>query len=381
MLKKLLFAVLLIVAVAAVFMRFAAMPAPLDENTQGAQRLAKGDYRVAKLDIDLLDSSRVTNANGDYAGDAARTLVTSVWYPEELLGSDKALPLLVYSHGFMSSRQGGEYLGEYFARNGYIVAAANFPLTHTTAPGNANVIDVVNQPGDVRFIVDTLLAWSADPEHAFSGAVDAERIGLMGLSLGGMTTTMAAYHPAYYDPRVKAAVSIAGPTFMFDKQFFAHRKLPFMMVATEIDALVPYAENAADIQARVDDAILIDIKGATHTGFSGLAGNLRFLRNADMLGCLAVTKNLSPDDASDEWYYLIGSPEQGVRQPDVAPELCTMDPLPKGMNPVYQQWLTTLAVGAFFDSFFADSDAERSAAASYLREGIDSEFDAVEVKL
>ena len=51
-------------------------------------------------------------------------------------------------------------------------------------------------------------------ERPFAGGIDRDRIGAMGLSLGGLTTTLVAFHPTLGDPRIRAAVSIAGPSAM-----------------------------------------------------------------------------------------------------------------------------------------------------------------------
>jgi len=128
------------------------------------------------------------------------------------------------------------------------------------APGGANVFDVVNQPGDVSFLIDTLLAWSGDPENDFHQRIDAARIGIAGTSLGGMTTELTAYHPRLRDPRVKAAVSIAGPLQLFGRAFFAESTLPFMMVAGDIDAMVPYEQNARPVLERVNNAWLVSLE-------------------------------------------------------------------------------------------------------------------------
>jgi predicted dienelactone hydrolase len=104
--------------------------------------------------------------------------------------------LVTYSHGFMSFRSNGAYLAKHLASHGYLVAAANFPLTHFGTAGGPQFRDVLNQPGDVSFLIDTLLAWSDDPDSRFAGQIDRQRIGAVRLSLGGMTTMLLAFHPS-----------------------------------------------------------------------------------------------------------------------------------------------------------------------------------------
>ncbi|MDX1269393.1 MAG: hypothetical protein R3311_18630, partial [Oceanisphaera sp.] len=264
------------------------------------------------------------------------------------------------------------------ASHGYIVASMDYPMTNFNAPGGPLVKDVVNQPGDVSFLLDQFLSWNAESGHQFYGAVDAQRLGVFGLSLGGMTTTMVAFHPELGDPRVSAAASIAGPSFMFNEHFFSHRDTPFMMVATEIDALVDYESNARPIKRKDPDATLVSIEGGTHTGFADMARLLRWMDNPDQIGCDQVKQNIGNGD-DEPWYDLIGSIEQGVEVSGL-PELCVMDPLPKAMNPVMQHWLTTVSIFSFFQSQFAAEEAERARYDAYLHSVLGSEMAAVTVQ-
>ena len=160
-------------------------------DTPSARRLARGVHDVGSRDFSLVDRTRATAPNGEYPGTPSRTLETTLWYPKQATG---ALPLLIYSHGFMSYRRETEYLAKHLASHGFLVAAADHPLTNRRAPGGPEVQDVLQQPADVSFLIDSVLALEGE-ERPFSGRVDRERIGAMGLSLGGLTMTLAAFHP------------------------------------------------------------------------------------------------------------------------------------------------------------------------------------------
>ena len=83
-------------------------------------------------------------------------------------------------------------------------------------PGRAgrlgNIGDVVNQPGDVSFVIDEVLAASEDPESPLHGVVDPEAIGVVGHSLGGATTWAVAFNTATRDERIDSAMVFAGLT-------------------------------------------------------------------------------------------------------------------------------------------------------------------------
>lgn len=367
----------------ALYLRYGARPEPLPEGLRSGRMLLRGGHPVRTRDLTLTDTTRPTRAYGEFAGADARTLETTIWYPGDLIsggGEGEAeagsLPLLVYSHGFTSRRTGGAYLAEHLASHGYIVAAADHPLTRFDAPDGPYIGDVVDQPGDVRFLIDRFLEWHGEPGHRFERAVDRDRIGVFGLSLGGLTATLAAFHPRIGDPRIDAAVSIAGPTFMLGPRFFDHRDVPFMMVAAGSDAIVDYGTNARPVPAKVPGALLVTLEGGSHTGFADPARYLRFLDDPDDLGCAVVRENLQ---GRDRWWEALGSPEEGIVMGRAAPPVCEADAPPEAMNPLHQQRLTLLAVTSFFQGLFAEGHGNRSLHRLYLTVTLPSELPAVSV--
>lgn len=364
MVKKTILSLLVLLVAGLIYINVGRQPAALDHNSYSYHALQPGPYKVSSQDINLEDTSRRTRANGDFPGSASRTLVTRLWLPEA-----KALaqprPLLIYSHGFMSSRIGGTHIAEHLSSLGYVVAAPDFPLTNFYSPKPQLVRDVVNQPGDVSFIIDSLLARSQTEGDPLYGAIDDQRIAVAGLSLGGMTTELVAFHPTMGDRRVAAAISIAGPTFMFAPSFYRHNRLPFMMIASPIDPMVRYEDNALPVLEQIDDAILVSVADASHAGFSFQARTLRWLDNPDEVGCWAIRDEAGNAADDDPWYDEIGTPEQGVVARD-APPLCATDPLPPAMNPIRQQWFATIAISSFLQSLFAPEAGERERHRQFL---------------
>jgi predicted dienelactone hydrolase len=223
---------------------------------------------------------------------------------------------------------------------------------------------VVNQPADIHFLIDTLLARSAERSDPLFGTIDSKRIAVAGVSLGGLTSTLAAFDRRLRDPRIAAAVSIAGPAYMFTPRFFEASTVPFLMVAGDADAIVPYARNAQRIPDIDPGSVLVTLAGASHTGFAGPAATLlRFYRNPDVLGCREVRKGL----ANADLHFLdsISDANIGIVLDRVDPP-CT-GPLPAtAMKAARQHVLTTLAVAAFLDSHFAADAATRVQAQRFL---------------
>jgi predicted dienelactone hydrolase len=341
-------------------------PTPTPSVLSSSQLLAPGPDGVGVVTMTFVDDSRPTMANGTYAGSPARRLPTEIWYPIDaslgVAGTDvrdapfvadgQRHPLVLWSHGFLDFRTGEAYLARQLASYGYVVAAPSFPLTSMNAPGGANVNDVVNQPGDVSFLIDQLLALDADPGSKFAGAIDSDRIGAAGLSLGGLTTTLTAFHPALRDARVRAAVPIAGPGCFFGPSFYQNAEVPLLMVDGSIDAIVPYQENAVFGfgKARVPK-YLVTLAGGSHTGFSGAASLLfENLDNPDDVGCNALGGNPGSDDSEPSLLDLLGGADAGIIMGDCP--LACVDPLPRprAMRPSRQHQLTILSVLPFLQA-------------------------------
>jgi predicted dienelactone hydrolase len=361
----------IVLSLALVFV--ARAPEPPPAASESARRLAPGPLPVGSADYTFVDRSRPTAANGDFAGAPQRTLEATLWYPD---GDSGRHPLLVYSHGFMSWRTENAPLAELLASHGYVVVAVDFPLTTLRAPGGPNAADVVNQPGDLSFVMDEMLGWD-EAERPFDGSIDPERIGTLGVSLGGLTTILVTYHPRLRDPRIRAALSIAGIAEFFDERFYANAAPPFLMLAGSADALVAYETNALPIPRRVALGALLTIENGTHTGFTAISDRFpnRLLSQPDGIGCLVLNRNLdSSSDARADSFALIGGPEDGLVFNGEWERPCK-DGLPDApLSPGRQLMITRLAALAFFGSQLAPDPAERAAHATFLRETLAKDF-------
>ncbi|MFQ5668156.1 MAG: alpha/beta hydrolase family protein [Candidatus Binatia bacterium] len=339
-----------------------------------AEVLQPGPAGVGVTTVTFEDASRPTMANGRFAGSPTRKLVTEIWYPTDpdptgsrmdirdapVAQNGRPYPLVIYSHGFMSTRLGGTFLTRHLASYGYIVAAPDFPLTNSSAPGGANVLDLANQPGDVSFLIDQLLALSADVDSRFAGAVDRQRIGLTGLSLGGSTTFLTAFHPTLRDPRVRAAAPIAGGACFFGKDFYADTSVPLLILHGDIDAIVPYVENAVFAFAEANPPkYLVTILGGSHTGFAdGIELLVENQNNPDDLGCRALGGN-SAADSGASFLERLGGPAVGIIMGECPLPCAGPRPLPRSIRPTRQHDLTLLSIFPFFEATLRDNRSAR----------------------
>lgn len=368
--------VMVLIAFASTAYWIAAVPATaIPAGAESQARFTSGNYKVIVDDFKAIDETRKTQANNDFPGRDVRVLKGKVWRPAGLTTPG---PLLVYSHGFMSFHQEGQYLTRFLASHGYTVVAVDYPLTNFFAPGKPKLSDVVNQPGDVSFLIDTMLKRNADKTDALFNTIDAKKIAVDGVSLGGMTSTLVAFHRQVLDKRISAAISTAGPAAMFTAEFFSSTKIPFMMIGGSGDAMVPFEKNAAPIPQKVPGSILVNLKNASHAGFAQPASTfLRFFSNPDSIGCRELSKNLpaasntssdsktAGDSNSNSFMPGLDSAADGIDLSDRT--LPCSDGIPdKAMNAARQHMFTTLVVYSFLESIFANDIATRESARQYL---------------
>ncbi len=320
--------------------------------------LQPGPSGVGTRTLTLVDTSRSTPANGSNPSQPSRTLVTQIWYPTTpnaagteaeqvnapLVWNGAAIPLIMYSHGFMSSHTEGSYLNDHLASHGYIVVAPDFPLSHIGTPGGATVADLPNQPGDVSFLIDTMLA-----DATFGPVIDPSRIGLTGLSLGGTTTLLTAFDRDLRDPRVRAAAAMAPAACFFSQMFYTSAQMPLLLVDGDIDAITPYKENTLFAYgAAAPPKYLVTLIGGTHTAFSAAAGIFENQNNPDDVGCGALGGSLSGGDLS--LLDLLGGADAGIIAGDCPLPCSGPKPLPHAMRPSRQHTLTVLSIFPFFES-------------------------------
>jgi dienelactone hydrolase len=189
--------------------------APSSTNGRAGPTEAKlGAYGVAELTETFVDESRATESDAEQGNAPTRTLVTEIRYPQ----GDGPFPLIVLAHGQTGHPDKFTQLTEAWASAGFVVAAPVFPLTSNQSAVQ-KVGDYVNQPGDVTFVIDRMLARSRGDEGPLVGRIDADHIGVAGLSLGGSTVYGIAFDNCCHDDRVDAALVMAGYALPFDGEY------------------------------------------------------------------------------------------------------------------------------------------------------------------
>ena len=160
-------------------------------------------------------------------------LPVAVHLPERRDGS--ALPLIVVVHGRDGDPKSLRPLLDTWSAAGYVVAAPTFPVTRKDPDDKPEGEEVERQAGDVSFVIDELLEQSRDPRSPLSGTIDAAHIGAVGMSLGGMTVYGLISNTCCRDPRVTAAISMAGVYRPYPHGRYVRRRVPVLLVQGDAD--------------------------------------------------------------------------------------------------------------------------------------------------
>ncbi|MFO0695256.1 MAG: hypothetical protein U0230_16965 [Polyangiales bacterium] len=326
-----------------------------------ARATAAGPYAVETVDLSLVDVTRATPPHHRFTGSDVRELPTRVWYPRVpslLRARTGSFPVVMYSHGFSSTREENPELAKHLASHGFVVVAPTFPASNMLAPGGPNAADVPRQPGDVSFVLDRVLELGRTRGHALHGLLDASRIAAVGLSLGGLTTLLVTYHATLRDPRIDVAVAMAPVAGLFTSRFYETTRAPILVLHGDGDAILPYDPHATTFRSQaLAPAQLLTLARGTHTGFTTQAKLVTLIapKNVDNVGCAVVGSALDSDPTDfSATVTALGGAALGVVDPPAA-DFCPAG-LPEGMDPVRQLSIEDAAVLAFLVAHF-DGDA------------------------
>lgn len=267
--------VLLVLVAAACSESEAAAPPP-PSTTSTSTTVVDPDhvYAVGRRSETFVDTTRQTNASGGAPALPQRTIPTLVLYPSEgeptdapvdgaTPSADGPFPLLVFSHGFTATGPRYEPLLQDLAAAGYVVAAPTFPLSSGGRATPPELADFANQPADVSFVLDEVVALLPD-------LVDPEHVAAGGHSLGAITTLGLAFDPCCTDPRIDAYVPISGIELPFpgDGGFdFTGRRPPVLLIHGDDDGTVPYTGSTQVYERSQGPRALVTLLDGPHTPF------------------------------------------------------------------------------------------------------------------
>jgi predicted dienelactone hydrolase len=309
---------------------------------------AQADYPIGVKHMTWIDKTRSIEPAMGFAGAPERRLDVIVWYPASAAAENAPTakrgpwPLVIYSHGTFGQPDNAMYLVRHLVSHGYVVAAPTYPMTSSvsfTKVKGPVLTDVFNQPKDISFVIDRLLA---DP--FFAPAIDKAKIGTTGHSLGAVTSYFASFGLQTRDPRIAATAPIAAgdpvqSALSSDMGLLgtghAAVSVPTLFLSAEKDVFARTTGRPYAAYSRIETPKYeVMIKGGVHVWFRDGDEQLPDNKNPD---CLFFEK----------WM-------PGVTMPGCEERV----PL---IGPAKQQAITRAAVLAFFDGYLKNNAAALAA--------------------
>lgn len=216
-----------IVIIAIVFMIFLVIMFPDLKSVK-----TTGEYSYKSCTLELTDTSRLE----DYKSDGSfRKLSVLIYYPDDNSIKNNTCPLIVFSHGGISTKTSNISLFKELASHGYVVVS----IDHTyhslcTEIGGRKIYvdseyvkelntedsnkDIENsykcfqkwmklRTGDINFIIDTFIKKSLIENNSYYSLINSKNIGIAGHSLGGS----AALGIARQRNDIKAVIALESP--------------------------------------------------------------------------------------------------------------------------------------------------------------------------
>lgn len=276
--------------------------------------LAVGQSEVRSETFDLRDESR------------DRTIPIRVYLPE----TEKAAPVILFSHGLGGSRDNNPYLGNHWARRGYAVVFIQHPgsdedvwkgekpakrmaALKTAASGES----FMDRNKDVAAVIDALEAWNGRKGHTLHGVLDLKRIGMSGHSFGAVTTQAVAGQAFgggridFPEKRIEAAVmmSPSPPRRGDPAAAFAAIRIPCLLMTGTLDDS-PIGETTPASRLLVfphltgAPAWQVVFDKATHMDFGQRAGVKKSTRYHKAILALTTAfwdTHLRGDKAAEKW--------------------------------------------------------------------------------
>ena len=241
----------------------------------GARRYAVGVTERTFVDADRGRTLRVRLL---YPGRGPRPSAdpgAEVPITTEATPADGPFPLVLFAHGYRLPGDGYDRMLAATAAHGYVVAAPDFPGTSARG-GTGNRSDIANQPADLSFVADQVVALGGDggrgpspstaPAAPIPSIAHPDRLAVAGHSDGGLTATATGYNRTYRDPRVRAVASFTGGIGLFGGAYDAPDPAPLLLVHGTGDGTNPFSASVGARDALAAPSWLVAVDGGDHMG-------------------------------------------------------------------------------------------------------------------
>jgi predicted dienelactone hydrolase len=196
-----------------------------------------------------------------------RVVPVRIYLPE----TDGPAPVILFSHGLGGSRDNNPYLGNHWAKRGYVVVFVQHPGSdesvwkgipqdrRTAAMKDAaSAKNLILRVKDIPAVIDTLMIWNSAEGNPMKGRLDLKHIGMSGHSFGAITTQAVAGQTlhggamAFTESRLTAAVmfSPSPPKSGDPGVAFEPIKIPCLLMTGTLDSS-PIGDVGAEDRLKV----------------------------------------------------------------------------------------------------------------------------------
>jgi predicted dienelactone hydrolase len=196
--------------------------------------------KVGAVDAQVWDGTVTDSAR-------SRDIPVRVYLPE----AKGAQSVILFSHGLGGSRENDPYLGQHWAKRGYVAvfmqhAGSDDRVWKDEDPSQrmgalkdaASLQNFMLRVKDVPAVLDALAQWNSSSGHALKGRLDLRHIGMAGHSFGAVTSQAVSgenfplAREGLTDARIKAAVmmSPSTPKRGDAKTAFGSVKIPWLLM-------------------------------------------------------------------------------------------------------------------------------------------------------
>ncbi len=233
----------------------------------------------------FVDDTRPLPALGGQEAQSSREIGLYAW--SDVSDDTRERPLVIVAHGIDGHPRKFDAFATDLAAQGHFVVGIIFPSSNDDSEaGVSGLADLPSQPGDLTALLEYLTEAAADPDDVFYEAYDPSNVGIIGHSLGGISTLAWTRFPSEQPPevdRLNAVVLLAAAytaRVAFDDAVTPTGRPTFLVHGTA-DGTVPISDSE-DIAADLDDEVA-------------------FLRLSDV-GHSEMLEGDGPSDARDRFF-------------------------------------------------------------------------------
>lgn len=218
--------------------------------------MGSGNHTVGMQLFTWVDESRIETFADTGEN---RALTVGVWYPEE----EGEYPLVIFSHGAFGVLESNYSTYVELASNGYVVASIAHPyhaayvedVNGKVTIGDMKFMQQVYEndkeddimvyengkewmalrTADMNFVLNTILEKAEQAEGLFA-KINAEKIGLMGHSLGGATAVQLGRERTDIDAVIDLEGSMLGEYVGFENGYEIYNKEPYPIPVLDVNS-------------------------------------------------------------------------------------------------------------------------------------------------